>query len=83
MEATPARCENVPIGQMWTAWQQRRLAPDLSYQGYSLLSLWPSYIVQLPFYAAGSFSSDAHWSLLFANHWAADISRRDHPELQR
>jgi hypothetical protein len=61
---------------MWTAWQGRRLHPDLSYDGHPLLSNWPSYIVQLPYYAAHSFNSDPVWQRLFASHWAADWAVR-------
>eukprot|EP00927_Polykrikos_kofoidii_P040306 TRINITY_DN34489_c0_g1_i1.p1 TRINITY_DN34489_c0_g1~~TRINITY_DN34489_c0_g1_i1.p1 ORF type:complete len:594 (-),score=51.23 TRINITY_DN34489_c0_g1_i1:164-1945(-) len=76
----PNHCPNTAIEKMWTAWQERRLHPDHSYkptstgQRYPLLSLWSSYIVQLPFYASGSFNSDLHWSALFASHWQADLA---------
>jgi len=85
--AAGTKCKNAAIEDMWQAWQKRRTMPDLFYtpppgdapggqvganRSYALLSLWPSYIVQLPFYAAGSFSGDAQWSELFKSHWAAD-----------
>ena len=60
------------LKDMWAAWQGRRQHPDLSYHGHALLSDWPSYIVQLPYYAAHSFNADATWTSLFASHWAAD-----------
>ena len=39
-------CRNTAIAKMWTAWQGRRLAPDLEFDAngktYPLLSDWPS-----------------------------------------
>ena len=70
----PSSDECAPLAKMWKAWQGRREHPDLSYHDYPLLSDWPSYIVQLPYYAAHSFNADAKWSALFASHWAADWS---------
>jgi hypothetical protein len=65
-------CENTPIENMWKAWQGRRQHPTMSYEGYPLLSYWPSYIVQLPYYSSYSFNADEEWSGLFNSHWAAD-----------
>ena len=39
---------------------------------YPLLSMWPSYIVHLPYFSTSSFNSDPTWSALFKSHWAAD-----------
>ena len=52
------------------------LHSDSSYDGHPLLSDWPSYIVQLPYYAAHSFNSDPVWQRLFASHWSADWAVR-------
>lgn len=60
------------LRNMWAAWQGRRAHPNLAYHGHALLSHWPSYIVQLPYYAANSFCTDEQWAALFASHWAAD-----------
>ena len=65
------RC-TAALKNMWARWQGRRFHPPLSYHQYKLLTFWPSYIVQLPFYAAHSFNSDSHWEALFRSHWAAD-----------
>jgi hypothetical protein len=66
------KCSNKPIERMWTAWQGRREHPNDSYKSYPLLSYWPSYIVQLPFYASHAFNNDSEWSSLFKSHWQAD-----------
>jgi hypothetical protein len=70
--AVPGACADAAIEAMWTAWQGRRLHPDLAYRGHPLLSDWPSYIVHLPFYASHAFNADGNWSALFTSHWAAD-----------
>ena len=69
-DARSAAC--APLKTMWDAWQGRRTKPRLSYHGHPLLSDWPSYIVQLPFYSSHSFNADATWASLFHSHWAAD-----------
>ena len=62
------KCRNTPIDAMWKAWQARRLNPDVSWKdptsgkSFPLLSLWPSYIVQLPYFTSHSFNSDDKWS---------------------
>eukprot|EP00051_Salpingoeca_urceolata_P031317 m.11159 g.11159 ORF g.11159 m.11159 type:complete len:595 (-) comp3945_c0_seq1:13-1797(-) len=66
------QCTNKAIERMWNAWQGRRHHPNLSYQGNNLLSLWSSYLVQLPFMVAHSFNSDATYRALFKSHWEAD-----------
>lgn len=56
------------------------MSPDVNWtdtttgKTYDLLSMWSSYIVQLPFYATHSFNSDPYWTQLFANHFAADLA---------
>ena len=71
-------CANKPIARMWEAWQKRRLRPVHNYTSpstgtvYPLLSMWPSYIVHLPYFSTSSFNSDPTWSALFKSHWAAD-----------
>eukprot|EP00928_Gymnodinium_smaydae_P054583 TRINITY_DN38329_c0_g1_i1.p1 TRINITY_DN38329_c0_g1~~TRINITY_DN38329_c0_g1_i1.p1 ORF type:complete len:566 (-),score=33.34 TRINITY_DN38329_c0_g1_i1:160-1857(-) len=65
-------CPNRALDRMWQAWQGRRFHPKISYEGFPLLSLWPSYIVHLPFYASHSFNSDSVWQSLFKSHWQAD-----------
>ena len=46
----------------------RRLHPDDSYQGYELLSMWSSYLVQLPYYMVHTFNSDPVYQRLFKSH---------------
>ena len=58
--------------RFWEVWQERRLHPQLSYAGFPLLTYWPSYVTQLPFYLAASFSADAAWASLFRASWEAD-----------
>eukprot|EP00927_Polykrikos_kofoidii_P053890 TRINITY_DN48413_c0_g1_i1.p1 TRINITY_DN48413_c0_g1~~TRINITY_DN48413_c0_g1_i1.p1 ORF type:complete len:640 (-),score=54.90 TRINITY_DN48413_c0_g1_i1:72-1952(-) len=65
-------CPNEALERMWQAWQCRRLLPSFQYKGHPLLSKWPAYIVQLPFYATHSFNADRKWNSLFASHWSAD-----------
>jgi hypothetical protein len=57
---------------MWEAWQGRRSAPDFSYGGEALLTLWPSYVTQLPFYLVHPFNSDAAYRARFAAQWRAE-----------
>jgi hypothetical protein len=76
-DQTPVTCVNKPIARMWKAWEQRKHSPVHNYtspQGhvYPLLSMWPSYIVHLPYYSTNSFNSDPQWSSLFKSHWKAD-----------
>jgi len=66
-------CTAAPaLGDMWARWQGRKTLPNFSYRNFPLLSDWPSYIVQLPFFSSSSFNSDAAWSALFASHARAD-----------
>lgn len=58
--------------RMWANWQERRLHPNLAYAGFPLLTYWPSYVTQLPFYLCASFSADAAWAALFRASWEAD-----------
>lgn len=72
-KAQPER-HNPALDTMWERWQGRRTKPNMAYKGFPLLSDWPSYIVQLPFFAAGSFNDDPSglWQGLFKSHWEAD-----------
>ena len=72
-------CANKPIGRMWAAWQKRKHLPIHNYTApdgtvYPLLSMWPSYIVHLPYFSTNSFNSDPTWSELFNSHWRADLA---------
>ena len=42
--------------------------PDDSYQGFELLSMWSSYLVQLPYYMVHTFNSDPVYQRLFKSH---------------
>jgi len=66
------QCSNQYIQRMWRKWQDRRLHPNKQYGNHKLLSLWSSYVVQLPFYLVHPFISDQAFNQLFASHWAAD-----------
>ena len=61
-------CANSAISAMWRRWQARRLHPDDSYQGFELLSMWSSYLVQLPYYMVHTFNSDPVYQRLFKSH---------------
>ena len=63
---------HAPIEDMWRNWQQRRLQPNYAYGGRALLSLWPSYLVQLPFYLVHPFAADAAYRALFRAQWQAE-----------
>lgn len=66
------KCGNVPLENAWRAWEERPLHPDLEYEGNKLLSLWSSYIVQIPYYTVHAFNSDARYERLMRNAWLAD-----------
>jgi len=60
------------IEAMWVAWNDRKMHPNAQYYGKPLLSRWSSYIVQLPYYMAHPFNSDADFVGLFKSHYEAD-----------
>lgn len=68
------QCSNKPIEQMWEAWQGRKYRPNHDYAGKSLLSLWPAFTVQLPYYLAHPFNSDPTWQALFRTQWQAETA---------
>jgi hypothetical protein len=61
-----------PIEELWRAWEGRADAPNYRYAGRQLLTLWPSYVVQLPFYLVHAFNADARFTALFAQQWQAE-----------
>ena len=61
-----------PIEEMWRAWEGRADAPNYHYAGHALLTLWPSYVLQLPYYLVGAFNSDRRFTDLFAQQWQAE-----------
>ena len=69
---TPSDCAAAGPAKFWQLWQERRLHPQLSYAGFPLLTDWPSYVTQLPFYLTASFSADPVYSALFRASWEAD-----------
>lgn len=69
---SPDACAAAGPARMWRVWQQRRFHPQLSYGGFPLLTYWPSYVTQLPFYLSAAFSADAAWAALFRASWQAD-----------
>lgn len=65
-------CSNKPVEDMWKAWQGRRYRPSLHYGGHSLLTVWPAYALQLPYYLTHPFNSDAVYQSLFRAQWEAE-----------
>ena len=65
-------CADAPISKMWDAWQGRRAAPEYHYAGQDLLTLWPSYVLQLPYYLVHPFNSDPGYRALFKAQWLAE-----------
>ena len=61
-----------PIEQLWRAWEGRADAPEFRYAGEQLLTLWPSYVVQLPYYLVHPFNSDTRFTDLFAAQWRSE-----------
>ena len=61
-----------PIEKFFRKWQGRAAAPNWNYAGRQLLTLWPSYVVQLPYYLVNAFNSDPLFTDLFAAQWAAE-----------
>lgn len=67
------RCDATnPIEQLWRTWEGRADAPNYYYAGRALLTLWPSYVLQLPYYLVGAFNSDPRFTTLFAQQWQAE-----------
>ena len=58
--------------RMWAAWSGRKAQPNFGYRGLPLLTLWPAYVVQLPYYTVHDFNTDPAYLTLFANHRSAD-----------
>eukprot|EP00040_Diaphanoeca_grandis_P026381 m.147625 g.147625 ORF g.147625 m.147625 type:complete len:622 (-) comp30550_c0_seq1:77-1942(-) len=65
-------CPNKPIATMWKTFQERRNHPDFSYAGQALVTLWPSYVTQLPFYLIHPFNSDPTYRKIFKSQWLAE-----------
>lgn len=61
-----------PVAKLYRAWEGRASAPNFAYAGYHLLTLWPSYVVQLPYYLVGPFNSDARFIKQFRFQWLAE-----------
>ena len=61
-----------PVHHLYRAWQDRASAPNYWYSGQALLTLWPSYVLQLPFYLVHAFNSDPRFVSLFRAQWQAE-----------
>ena len=61
-----------PIEKLWRGWEGRADAPNYHYAGQDLLTLWPSYVVQLPYYLVHAFNADKRFTDLFAEQWRAE-----------
>eukprot|EP01051_Picozoa_sp_SAG22_P002816 SAG22_NODE_129_length_18679_cov_40.656028_15_plen_620_part_00 len=61
-----------PVEQLWRNWEGRAAAPNYFYAGNALLTLWPSYVVQLPYYLVHPFNSDPRFVALFENQWRSE-----------
>lgn len=57
---------------MWAAWQGRRNHLWYYYGGQGLLTTWPSFLLQLPFYLVHAFNSDPVYTDLFQRQWQAE-----------
>jgi len=66
------QCSNKPIERMWAAWQGRRNHLWYHYGGHGVLTIWPSFLLQLPFYLVHAFNSDAMYTELFRTQWQAE-----------
>jgi len=60
------------IHTMWGKVVGRALHPNVEMFGYPILSLWSSYVPQLPFYTAHPVNSFPAFQELFKNGWLAD-----------
>ena len=65
---------NSAADALFDAWQGRASAPNFWYGGQALLTLWPSYVVQLPFYLVHPFNSDptGRFPALMRAQWEAE-----------
>ena len=63
-----------PVHQLFRSWQDRASAPNFWYSSRPLLTLWPSYVLQLPFYLVHPFNSDPRFVSLFRSQWLAEWS---------
>eukprot|EP00937_MAST-01D_sp_MAST-1D-sp2_P004630 g4630.t1 len=59
---------------LFRAWAARAAAPNYAYAGRALLTLWPSYVVQLPYYLVHPFNSDpsGRFQALLRAQWQAE-----------
>jgi hypothetical protein len=57
---------STPVETLWRAWEGRADQPNYMYAERELLTLWPSYVVQLPFYLVHPFVADKRFTDLFA-----------------
>ena len=81
MLARPSPCDHSrgeraepAAAAFYDAWQGRASAPNFWYGGQALLTLWPSYVVQLPFYLVHPFNSDptGRFPALLRAQWQAE-----------
>lgn len=70
--SAPVPCTNEAIAEMWEAFQGRRHRLDYTYGGQQLLTLWPSYVTQLPYYLIHPFNSDPAYNAVFKAQWLAE-----------
>lgn len=65
-------CAMTGIENMWHAFQARRFAVKDTFEGQPIVSKFPSYIMQLPFYTVHAVNADKQWKALFDSYWLAD-----------
>mmetsp|Transcript_81280 Transcript_81280/g.195040 ORF Transcript_81280/g.195040 Transcript_81280/m.195040 type:complete len:680 (-) Transcript_81280:175-2214(-) len=65
-------CSRPAMVNMWKAVVGRASHPNVVIDGYPILSDWPAYIVQLPYYTVNMVNSDATFLDMFKNGWLAD-----------
>lgn len=66
------KCSLAAIEQMWGQVIGRRFHPEVNFSGYNLLTRWPSYSVQIPYYMVHAFNTDPTFSNLFRDQWLAE-----------
>lgn len=65
-------CPMEGVESMWHALQARRFAVQDTFEGQPLVSRFPSYVVQLPFYTVHAVNVDKQWKALFDSYRLAD-----------
>lgn len=70
--AGTGNCSNDGLQRMWDALEGRRFSVHSTFEGQPILSTYPSYIVQLPFYTVHPVNADEQWKSLIESYHLAD-----------